>query len=331
MAQERVQKILAQAGIASRRKAEELIEMGLVTVNGKVAKLGDKAEMGKDAIKVEGKLITRTEAPIYLAFNKPKNVISALSDPEGRPCLGDYLSKVHTRVYPIGRLDFTSEGLILLTNDGAFAQSVQKRDDIPRVYHVKIKGHPETTVLKSLERGGRIDGKLVRPHSVKMVDEYASKSRIELVMLGSGAMDIKTFLEHRGVLVDRMIRTSIGHITLHDIKPGHFKLLRKSQAEALLTQPELFFRDRAFEEKKEKEKEARRPAPRLPEPRETPLPKWRRSESSRSAPSSERRGTPFAEGGRTRPPRDKRRWGAVMPSPDAPRPGSRDRKPRGRR
>src|SRR5687767_13402863 len=117
MAIERVQKILSRAGIASRRKAEDLITEGEVTINGKVAKLGDKAELGKDAIKVKGKLLQGVEPTMYLAFHKPKNIVSTLHDPEGRPDNGDYLKQIKARVYPIGRLDFTSEGLILLTND----------------------------------------------------------------------------------------------------------------------------------------------------------------------------------------------------------------------
>src|SRR4051794_31045073 len=112
MASERVQKILAQAGIASRRKAEELIEEGLVTINGKLAKLGDKAEMGKDAIKVKGKLLLQTESPVYLALHKPKGVISMLADPDGRATLSEFLRNVKGRVFPIGRLDFNSDGLI---------------------------------------------------------------------------------------------------------------------------------------------------------------------------------------------------------------------------
>ncbi|NCA17897.1 MAG: rRNA pseudouridine synthase, partial [Betaproteobacteria bacterium] len=126
MAKERVQKILAKAGIASRRKAEELITMGEVTINGQVAKLGDQAEWGVDAVKVNGKLITATEQPVYLAFYKPKNVICAMEDPQGRPALAPYFVRVLARIYPIGRLDFTSEGLVLLTNDGAITEKIAK-------------------------------------------------------------------------------------------------------------------------------------------------------------------------------------------------------------
>lgn len=245
MKSERLQKILAQAGIASRRKAEELILEGLVTVNGKVAKLGDKAELGKDAIKVRGKLLHQTESLVYLALNKPKGVISMLSDPEGRPTLADLLRSVKARVFPIGRLDFNSDGLILLTNDGEFAEKLQKRDDLLRVYQVKVKGHPDAEMIQRIERGaklGDLKKRLVKPFSVRLARELNSKSMIEVVMKGSGAADIKKLFETRGFLVDGITRTAIGHLTLRNLAPGKFRYLKASQVLALLEQPELGIR-----------------------------------------------------------------------------------------
>ena len=242
MAMERVQKILAQVGIASRRKAEQLIVEGLVTINGKVAKLGDKAQLGQDAIKVKGKLLQTAETPTYIAFNKPKGVISMMADPQGRATLADFLTKIRTRLFPIGRLDFNSEGLILLTNDGDFAEKMQKRDNIPRVYHVKVKGHPTSEMIARLTRGGRVGNKKIRPHSVRLSEDLASKAKIEVVMIGSGGTDLKTLFDTRGFLVERMVRTAIGHITLHGIRPGEYRLLRASQVQALLNQPELGMR-----------------------------------------------------------------------------------------
>lgn len=247
MAAERVQKILAQAGIASRRKAEEMIQEGLVTINGKVAQLGDKAEWGKDAIKVKGKLLRQAETLVYLAFNKPRGVISMLADPEGRATLADFLHKVHERVFPVGRLDFNSEGLILLTNDGAFAEKVQKSSSIPRVYHVKIKGHPDREMLSRLERGMRQGSKLLKPFSVRLVQKLNQKAVVEIIVMGAGAFDLKTLFETKGFLVEKITRTAIGHLTLKDTSPGEFRLLKASQAEALLTQPELGMRRIEFE------------------------------------------------------------------------------------
>lgn len=278
MPMERVQKILARAGIASRRQAEELISLGQVTVNGRLAQLGDRAELGRDAIKVNGKLLRDTEAKVYLAFHKPKRVISMLADPEGRATLADFLGKVRARVFPIGRLDFNSEGLILLTNDGDFAEKLQRRDDVPRVYHVKVRGHPTRDMLERLARGTRQGRRLIRPYSVQLAEQLSSKSRIEIVLLGAGAMDLKTLFEHKGFLVERMVRTAIGPITLKGIEPGHYRLLRKSQVDGLLREP--------------------------------------RTESARSAPAPAPRGTPSAAGGRIPGPPGKPRPVRERPSRD---------------
>jgi 23S rRNA pseudouridine2605 synthase len=244
MSTERVQKILAQAGIASRRKAEELITEGLVTINGKVAKLGDKAEFGKDAIKVKGKLLqSQAEPPVYLAFNKPKGVISTLTDPEGRPTLSEFLRKVKTRVFPLGRLDFNSDGLMILTNDGAFAEKVQKNEEILRVYLVKIKGHPSAEMLSRLDHPAKMGpGRFFKPYSVRLAQGLQNKSQIEVVIQGGGAFDIKAFFEMKGFLVVKITRTAIGHITLKGMKPGDFRYLKGSQVLALLEQPELALR-----------------------------------------------------------------------------------------
>lgn len=301
MPKERVQKILARAGLASRRKAEEWITEGLVTINGQVAKLGDQAELGKDAIKVKGKLLHTTEAPVYIAFHKPKGVISMMEDPEGRPTLKHFLDKVRIRLFPIGRLDFNSEGLILLTNDGEFAQKLQTRADIPRVYHVKIKGHPDEQILAKLQQGVRVEGRVIRPHSVRLEKELEKKSRIEVVVMGSGAVDLKTLFDRKGLLVEKMVRTAIGHLTLRGLSPGHFRYLRKSQVEALLKQPELGLRDTvAANPPLKRPTPLKKPAPRLP------IITSRRNESYRSKPSSAPRGTPFGGDDRKRGPRGKR-------------------------
>ncbi len=242
MSLERLQKILAQAGVASRRQAEEFISLGQVTINGKVAKLGDKAEFGKDAIKVKGKLLQQPESLIYVAFNKPKGVISMLSDPQNRPTLAKYLSKIKARVYPIGRLDFNSEGLLLLTNDGDFAQKIQKTEDLVRVYSVKVKGHPDPEMLSRIERGTRGKGPRERgfkPHSLRIKQQLEKKTILEVVLLGSGAFDLKALFETRGFLVEKIVRTAIGQITLRELLPGEFRFLKASQVLAVVEQPEL--------------------------------------------------------------------------------------------
>ncbi len=250
MASERVQKILAQAGISSRRKAEDLISSGEVTINGKLAKLGDKAEWGKDAIKVKGKLLLQSEPLIYLAFHKPKAVISMLSDSENRPTLAEYLTKIKSRIFPIGRLDFNSEGLILLTNDGAFAEKLQKSDQVLRTYAIKVKGHPDKEMITRLEKGawiGHVRKKLLKPHSVRLTEELPSKSLIEVCVLGGGAFDMKGLFEAKGYLVEKIVRKAIGHITLKGLPSGHFRYLKETQVLALLNQPELAMRKHEYE------------------------------------------------------------------------------------
>jgi len=275
MSLERIQKILAQAGIASRRKAEDLISEGLVTVNGKVAKLGDKAETGKDAIKVKGKLLQKPKELIYVVFHKPKGVICSMSDPDNRPSLATYLEPLNTRVFPIGRLDFNSDGLLILTNDGDFAEKSQKRDNIPRVYSVKVKGIPDGEMLARLERAARMGGtgvknKLVKPYSVRLLKKLESKSIIQIVIMGGGAFDIKVFFESRGFLVEKVSRTAVGHITLKSLLPGEYRLLKASQAYALLEQPELGLKTLAIDKKEARPKTQRKihAKPRLSELKE---------------------------------------------------------------
>lgn len=251
MSKERLHKILARAGIASRRKCETMIREGLVTINGRLAQIGDQAEMGKDSIKVNGKLLVHLKAPtLYLAFYKPRGVISTLSDPENRPTLAEYLKKLTTRVYPVGRLDFNSEGLIILTNDGNFAEKLQKMNNLPRVYHAKVKGHPDSTTLGRLESGMRMEDRFVKPHSIRVVEDFANKTRIELVFLDSGVIDVKGYLERKGFLVDRLIRTAIGQVTLKDLVPGQYRILRESQAQAMVEHPELGLQKIKFENEK---------------------------------------------------------------------------------
>ena len=165
MPPERLQKIIAAAGIASRRKAEEMISSGLVEVNGKtVTELGSKADPERDHIRVNGKLLRGAEQHVYLLMNKPKGYVTTVSDPEGRPTVIDLLRGIRTRVYPVGRLDYASEGLLLLTNDGELAHAMMKAaSHVQKVYLVKVAGTPDEAGLQKLRRGlmipdGRVAG-----------------------------------------------------------------------------------------------------------------------------------------------------------------------------
>jgi 23S rRNA pseudouridine2605 synthase len=155
MPSERLQKIIAAAGITSRRSAEKLISSGAVSVNGQmVTELGSKADPERDHIRVNGKLLHGAERPIYLLMNKPKGYVTTVRDPEGRPTVMDLLRGIHARVYPVGRLDYASEGLLLLTNDGELAHKMMKAaSHVPKVYVVKVAGTPNEAGLEKLRRG----------------------------------------------------------------------------------------------------------------------------------------------------------------------------------
>jgi 23S rRNA pseudouridine2605 synthase len=253
---ERVQKIIAQAGITSRRDAEDLIRDGQVTINGKTAKLGDKATFGVDSIKVKGKLLHFNPNKVYYLFYKPKNVIAMIADDEeGRPTIKDLISKqVKERVFTVGRMDFTGEGAILLTNDGDLSQEILKSNDIIRRYQVKVDRHPTSEDLARLARGGRIEGRSMMPYHVRLADAYTRNSLIEISFEGMGALDVRKYFENKGFFPEKVARMAIGHISAEGLKPGHLKRLESSSVEALLIQPELTKKiiDKLVESKKNK-------------------------------------------------------------------------------
>lgn len=235
-AKERLQKVLARCGIASRRKAELLILQGAVTVNGRViTELGTKVDAKNDKIKVEGKLLYTEIEPIYMAFYKPKGVISALSDPEGRKHLGQFLRSVRERVIPIGRMDYNSEGLMLLTNDGAMGEKIMKARGLPRLYMVKIKGHPTERDLDFLKRGIFTAEGVVRVGAMGVEQALKNKSWLRLEVTQGANLDLRELLNHRGLLVDRIVRTAIGHISIKGIEPGEFRFFKRQDFERLVS------------------------------------------------------------------------------------------------
>src|SRR5215475_1508015 len=167
--QKRLQKILAHAGVASQRHAETMIAGGRVSVNGHIIReLGSKADPAEDVIKVDGKKLRSAQHHIYILLNKPKNVMSTSSDPQDRPTVVEYLKgKIKERVYPVGRLDFASEGLIILTNDGEFTKFMTKAGTIPKVYHVKVAHPPAEHDLEKLRRGAYIDNERLAPSEIE--------------------------------------------------------------------------------------------------------------------------------------------------------------------
>src|SRR5580692_12374766 len=173
MAEERLQKIIAGAGITSRRKAEELILEGRVTVNGAViTELGSKADIERDHIKVDGKLLRATSQHVYLALNKPRNYVTTVHDPERRPTVMDLIKGVKTRVYPVGRLDYHSEGLLLLTNDGELANVLTSaRNHVATIYLVKVNGALTTEKEEKFRQGVPLSGRRTLPAGLKLIHD----------------------------------------------------------------------------------------------------------------------------------------------------------------
>lgn len=241
---ERVQKIIAQAGLASRRLAEEWITQGEVTINGTLAKLGDKATWGKDAIKVKGKLLQTPENRVYYLFYKPKHVIAMINeDEEGRPTIKDFVQKkIKERVFPIGRMDFQGEGAILLTNDGDLAQNLLKSNTVIRRYHVKVDRVPTNEELARLARGGRIENRSMHPMHVRVAKAFSRNALIEISFEGMGSIDVRKYFENKGFYPERVARVGIGHLSAEALLPGTFKRIEKSSIDALFEQPELAHR-----------------------------------------------------------------------------------------
>jgi len=231
---ERLQKILSEYGIASRRKAEELIKEGRITVNGQIAHLGQKADPEKDYIKVDGKLLIKPEPKVYYAFYKPRKVITSLIDPQGRPTIKDFIKGIKFRVYPVGRLDFDSEGLLLITNDGELAYHViHPSSEIEKTYLVKVDGIIEPETIEKLKKGIKIDGKLAIPVSVNLVRKLKANSWIKITLHEGRKRQIRKMLERVGHPVIRLIRIAIDGVKLEELKPGQYRSLTKEEIESL--------------------------------------------------------------------------------------------------
>ncbi len=224
--EERLQKILAKMGIASRRGAEEIILEGRVTVNGKAATIGMKADPSKDHIKLDGKLLTKPEPKVYLMINKPKGVITTLSESEERPAIRDFLKKIKYRIFPVGRLDYDSEGLLLLTNDGDFAHAIlHPSKKIPKTYHVKIKGVLEDNDIEKLKRGVKLKDGMTLPSKVKKLRKAEENSWIEITIYEGRKRQVRRMLEKVGHPVLKLKRVRINGIELGNLVPGEIRYL----------------------------------------------------------------------------------------------------------
>lgn len=232
--EERIQKIISKCGIASRRKAEELILEGQVSVNGVPAVLGMKADLTRDHIKVNGKLIGAVQSKVYLMFNKPVNCLTASNESEGRPMVKDYLKRVKAQVFPVGRLDFNSEGLLILTNDGELANAIlHPKSKIPKTYRVKIDGYLERKDIIKLERGVRLEDGMTAPAKVKVVKSLKANSWIDIIIYEGKKRQVRRMLQSVGHPVSKLIRIRINGLSLGDLKPGEYRYLTPEEVAKL--------------------------------------------------------------------------------------------------
>jgi 23S rRNA pseudouridine2605 synthase len=246
---ERLQKIIAHAGFASRREAEAMIREGRVTVNGRVVdELGSKADPIRDHIKVDGKLITKPETHRYILLYKPKEVMTTVEDPQGRKTVIDLVKGVRERIYPVGRLDYHSEGLILLTNDGDLAYKVSHpKHGSVKTYHVKVRGVPTERIVEKLERGITIDGKRTLPCEIDKMkttgrslgkSEDEGNSWYEVRLREGRTQQIRKMFQAVGHPVSKLRRVAIGPIADPKLGSGDWRELSPKEVKMLETMQE---------------------------------------------------------------------------------------------
>ncbi len=234
MPADRLQKILSQAGIASRRQAEQIILEGRVTVNGAVVtELGSKADLEHDHIKVDGHLVRPPKRLVYIALNKPDSTVTTVSDPQGRTTVMELLRGVKERVYPVGRLDYHSEGLLLLTNDGEIANAITSAaTHVPKTYVVKVTGTLTADQEESFRRGVPISGRRTMPAGLKRIKE-GENPWYEVRLVEGRNQQIRLMFKHFGFLVEKLRRVRIGPVELGPIKPGQYRHLSDEEVQKL--------------------------------------------------------------------------------------------------
>ncbi len=234
--EERLQKLLAAAGVASRRKAEELITGGHVTVNGKVVMtLGSKADFGKDKIAVDGKPIERKERKIYVLMYKPKGYLCTVTDTHDRPTVLDLLPDWHVRMYPVGRLDMDTTGLLLLTNDGSFTNKmIHPSREINKVYRVSVKGSPSEEKLTLLRNGLELEEETFAPAKICFLAKKGKITQWEVVIHEGKKRQIRRMFQAIGCPVEELTRTNFDFLSLKGLKVGEWRFLKKEEVRRLL-------------------------------------------------------------------------------------------------
>jgi 23S rRNA pseudouridine2605 synthase len=235
---ERIQKIIANAGITSRRKAEELIRQGRVTIDGHtIEALGSLADISQEKLRVDGKLVAGKPENLYILLYKPKRYITTLDDPQQRPCVLNLVKGIKARIFPVGRLDYDAEGLLLLTNDGALTQKLlHPRYQIPRTYEVKVKGIPPDTAIRALRSGVRLSDGMTHPARVKFLEKTRKNNSWVGITVTEGRNKlIKRMFSAVGHPVLKLKRTRFGPFSLGKLKSGEYMVLSPAEIKKLIT------------------------------------------------------------------------------------------------
>jgi pseudouridine synthase len=231
---QRIQKIISRAGLASRRLAEQWIRQGRVTVDGQTAQLGQKADPDRQTVMIDGRPVFYEEERLWVALNKPAQVVSTLSDPQGRPTVAQLTADLKVRLFPVGRLDYHSQGLLLMTNDGRLAQELaHPAFKVPKTYLVKVKGRPRSGELDRLRQGLKIDGRPTAPAQVEMVGPTENNTWLRITVIEGRNRLIRKMCAQIGHGVKKLIREKIGPIELGDLPPGRHRRLTRREIEAL--------------------------------------------------------------------------------------------------
>jgi 23S rRNA pseudouridine2605 synthase len=232
---ERLQKLLSMAGVASRRLSEDLIRQGRVTVNGSVVtQLGTKANLERDEVRVDGRRVRARQRMRYILPNKPRGYVTTRRDPQGRPTVMDLLKSVHEYIYPVGRLDYDSEGLLLLTNDGELAaQLTHPRHEVERVYEARIRGVPDAHALDRLARGVVIEGRRTAPARVELVESREDQSVVEIALHEGRQRQVRNMFEAVAHPVIRLRRVRLGPIADENLTTGYWRELTPAEVARL--------------------------------------------------------------------------------------------------
>ena len=234
MAKERLQKLIAACGLASRREAERWIESGRVAVDGQVASLGDKADPSQAKVTVDGKPIGNAEKTVTILLNKPVGYVTTMRDPEGRPVVSDLLTDVPQRVVPVGRLDLTTEGLLLMTNDGALAQQLaHPRFHVEKTYLARVHGLVNAAALDQLAGGVKLEDGITAPARVRLVRTTRTNSWLELTLHEGRNRQVRRMCEALGYPVSRLKRIAYAFLREGDLRPGEYRRLTANEVNRL--------------------------------------------------------------------------------------------------